>query len=341
MPMKRGIWLILAAAILVLIGLFVRPTTNRTPETPPAAQTPASGQHPAKNAGDAGPTQKNEQKAASAPAPEAAQRETTPAPQAAAPSQTPAKETAPEPAPRPATAPSSRTAGNETPPAPAATAPTGTAPTSGVGAAAPAPPTATAVQTAPKEAAPASAPQPAAAPSTQTAEKESVPTAASSPAAAPAATAGEKASVAMDKDAEPHVNDKASAELAALQPAFVPKDLVAALNDSVISFATDSADVPASTTGLLQKAAEDLKQLPKGHVVEIAGYTDNTGDQALNGALSQKRAEAVRQALIKFGADPEMLIARGYGGADPVASNDTPEGRQRNRRIEYRIVKSP
>jgi outer membrane protein OmpA-like peptidoglycan-associated protein len=109
----------------------------------------------------------------------------------------------------------------------------------------------------------------------------------------------------------------------------------------VINFASDSAEVPASMTDFLKKAAEDLKQLPKGHVVEIAGFTDNTGDQALNVALSQKRAEAVRQMLIKFGAEPEMLVAKGYGSADPIASNDTPKGRRRNRRIEYRIVKTP
>jgi len=94
-------------------------------------------------------------------------------------------------------------------------------------------------------------------------------------------------------------------------------------------------------TEFRQKAAEDLKHLPKGHLVEISGYTDNTGNQSLNVALSKKRAEAVRQTLVKFGANPDMLIAKGYGSADPVASNDTPEGRRRNRRIEYHIVKTP
>ena len=77
----------------------------------------------------------------------------------------------------------------------------------------------------------------------------------------------------------------------------------------------------------LKTAASDLKQLKAGHVLEIAGYTDNTGDAALNLALSQKRAEAVREALIKYGADADMLVAKGYGEADPIASNDTPEGR--------------
>ena len=91
----------------------------------------------------------------------------------------------------------------------------------------------------------------------------------------------------------------------------------------------------------LKTAAADLKQLKAGHVLEIAGYTDNTGDAALNLALSQKRAEAVREAFIKYGADPDMLVAKGYGDADPIASNDTPEGRLKNRRIEYHVLKAP
>jgi outer membrane protein OmpA-like peptidoglycan-associated protein len=76
-------------------------------------------------------------------------------------------------------------------------------------------------------------------------------------------------------------------------------------------------------------------------VLEIAGYTDNTGDAALNLALSQKRAESVREALIKYGADPDMLVAKGYGEANPIANNDTAEGRLKNRRIEYHVVKAP
>ena len=53
------------------------------------------------------------------------------------------------------------------------------------------------------------------------------------------------------------------------------------------------------------------------------------------------RVVAVRDVLMKFGAAPDMLVAKGYGSADPIASNDTPEGRKRNRRIEYHIVKTP
>jgi outer membrane protein OmpA-like peptidoglycan-associated protein/uncharacterized protein YidB (DUF937 family) len=136
-------------------------------------------------------------------------------------------------------------------------------------------------------------------------------------------------------------NNRATTELASLGSGFGVKDLLFALNDSVFSFASDSAEVPEAMAPFLKTAAADLKQLKAGHVLEIAGYTDNTGDAALNLALSQKRAEAVRDALIKYGVDPDMLVAKGYGEADPVASNDTAEGRLKNRRIEYHVVKAP
>jgi OmpA-OmpF porin, OOP family len=103
--------------------------------------------------------------------------------------------------------------------------------------------------------------------------------------------------------------------------------------------------VPASLTTFLESAGPHLKELASqvapGTVLEIAGYTDNTGDAAVNLAISQKRAEAVRDAFIKAGANPDMLVAKGFGSADPIASNETPDGRLRNRRIEYRLVKAP
>jgi outer membrane protein OmpA-like peptidoglycan-associated protein len=89
---------------------------------------------------------------------------------------------------------------------------------------------------------------------------------------------------------------------------------------------------------LLQKAATQMKQLPPGTKLEIAGYTDNNGDAAANVSLSQQRAEAVRNVLVNAGVDPSMLSAKGYGGANPVANNDLLEGRLRNRRIEYRLA---
>jgi len=135
------------------------------------------------------------------------------------------------------------------------------------------------------------------------------------------------------------ITSKTETALAGLHPGFTTADLLNILNQSIINFPTNSAEIPVAGKTLLQHAAAAFKQLPSGTVVEIAGYTDNTGDPAANVQLSQQRADAVRGALVAAGVDPSMLVAKGYGSANPVASNDTAEGKFHNRRIEYRVVK--
>lgn len=71
--------------------------------------------------------------------------------------------------------------------------------------------------------------------------------------------------------------------------------------------------------------------------LKFGGYTDNTGDVASNLTLSQHRAESVVTALVGIGADGARMSAEGYGVEFPVASNDTPEGRAQNRRIDVRV----
>ncbi len=134
-------------------------------------------------------------------------------------------------------------------------------------------------------------------------------------------------------------NAKAATALATLKPGFNAADITSVLNQSIVNFPNGSAEVSPATAAFLQSAAGSLKQLGHGVVVEIAGYTDNTGDPAANVALSQQRAEAVRNVLVNAGVDPGMLVAKGYGSANPVASNDLLEGRFRNRRIEYHVLK--
>jgi OOP family OmpA-OmpF porin len=133
-------------------------------------------------------------------------------------------------------------------------------------------------------------------------------------------------------------NGAAIAALSSLAPGFAPHDLMAVLNSAVVNFPTGNAEVPGINVGLLKEAAARLRQLAPGTTVEIAGYTDNTGDPMANVALSQQRAEAIREVLIGAGVAPSMLTAKGYGSANPIAANDTVEGRFRNRRIEFTVV---
>ena len=72
--------------------------------------------------------------------------------------------------------------------------------------------------------------------------------------------------------------------------------------------------------------------------IEIGGHTDNVGSDTDNLKLSQQRAEAIRQYLIKKGIQPTRVIAKGYGASEPIADNSTDEGRQKNRRTEVKIL---
>lgn len=141
-------------------------------------------------------------------------------------------------------------------------------------------------------------------------------------------------------DLESGATRTASAALAALKPGYSANDVVSVMNLSIINFATGSAEIPSGSGPLLQDAAARIQALPAGTVIEIDGYTDNVGDPNANLALSQRRADAVRSALIAAGDDPARLVAKGYGQSSPVSTNDTPEGRFRNRRIQYRVVNS-
>jgi outer membrane protein OmpA-like peptidoglycan-associated protein/uncharacterized protein YidB (DUF937 family) len=132
---------------------------------------------------------------------------------------------------------------------------------------------------------------------------------------------------------------KATAALAALRPGFTAQDLVGALNFDIINFASGSATIPADSVDFLNKAAVAIRTAPTGTVIEIGGYTDNTGDSASNLQLSQQRAEAVREYLVSHGVDATVLVAKGYGDSKPIASNDTEEGKFRNRRIEFAVTR--
>lgn len=112
------------------------------------------------------------------------------------------------------------------------------------------------------------------------------------------------------------------------------------LSHTVLNFPTGSAILPASSLPRLRQEANLIKGLPAGTVIEIGGHTDNTGDAAANVSLSQRRAEAVRNALVQDGVNPSMLTAKGYGQTKPIASNETVDGRLQNRRTEFTVASS-
>lgn len=88
----------------------------------------------------------------------------------------------------------------------------------------------------------------------------------------------------------------------------------------------------------LNELAEFMK-LKKTLQIEIAGHTDNVGDDIANMKLSQERANACRDYLIKNGVTAVKVSAKGYGETQPAATNDTEAGKQKNRRTEVRIIK--
>jgi len=101
-----------------------------------------------------------------------------------------------------------------------------------------------------------------------------------------------------------------------------------------VQFDTNKADIKEKYNDDIKRVADFMKEFPDT-TAEIGGHTDNVGSAEYNQKLSEKRANSVRQYLIdKFGIDGSRLTAVGYGLTKPVASNDTLEGKQQNRRVE-------
>jgi OOP family OmpA-OmpF porin len=95
---------------------------------------------------------------------------------------------------------------------------------------------------------------------------------------------------------------------------------------------------PSGKEALKGYLKEARAQLSSARSVKITGYTDNVGSKKYNLKLSQKRAGAVRDYLVKLGADPKKMKVIGAGEAKPIASNKTKEGRTKNRRVEIEVV---
>jgi outer membrane protein OmpA-like peptidoglycan-associated protein len=120
-------------------------------------------------------------------------------------------------------------------------------------------------------------------------------------------------------------------QLADLQAKETERGIVITFGD--VLFNVDQANLTSQGIATAQRLADVLRDNPDRTVL-IEGFTDSTGSDAYNLQLSQRRAEAVRQALAAMGIDRSRIETRGYGEAYPVASNATAGERQLNRRVE-------
>jgi outer membrane protein OmpA-like peptidoglycan-associated protein len=106
-----------------------------------------------------------------------------------------------------------------------------------------------------------------------------------------------------------------------------------------VQFETGTAVLRPESDPILGEVALVLKADPKLELVEVAGHTDDTGTPELNERLSLDRARAVVDWLVRHGVERERLEAKGYGQTRPVADNSRSEGRARNRRVEFQVLR--
>ena len=104
-----------------------------------------------------------------------------------------------------------------------------------------------------------------------------------------------------------------------------------------VQFEPSSDRLKTSSYAVLDKVVEVMKNNPS-YKLKVSGYTDSSGDDNMNLRLSKKRAESVKKYLADKAVDGSRISADGYGEANPVADNSTPEGRAKNRRVEFEIV---
>jgi outer membrane protein OmpA-like peptidoglycan-associated protein len=105
-----------------------------------------------------------------------------------------------------------------------------------------------------------------------------------------------------------------------------------------VFFAVNSDRILAKSNAALDEAVEKIKKLCEYKKVVIGGHTSSEGGDKINVPLSQKRAQAVVNYMVKKGIDPKKLEAKGYGSSQPIATNDNEAGRSENRRVEIVVV---
>jgi outer membrane protein OmpA-like peptidoglycan-associated protein len=152
---------------------------------------------------------------------------------------------------------------------------------------------------------------------------------------ASAANSKAVAQVALDqRDQANQETARVQAELDALKATPTPRGLVMTLGD--VLFDTGRAELKSGASRKMDQLAQFLVEHPDRRV-QIEGFTDSIGTDSYNQDLSQRRADAVKSALISRGVQPSRIGTEGYGKAYPVANNTDSGGRQLNRRVEVVI----
>lgn len=149
----------------------------------------------------------------------------------------------------------------------------------------------------------------------------------------------EKLGASEDYGIEVTYEKKLDPSAALLKPAECVAEITAVLNERKISFDPGSAALDTGGRAVVDRLAEIIKGCVKAKI-EIAGHTDSQGREAMNQTLSQSRADAVLRGLIARRVLTTDLTAVGYGEATPIADNETEEGREANRRIEFTLIVS-
>ncbi|CAA6811618.1 MAG: OmpA domain protein, partial [uncultured Sulfurovum sp.] len=114
--------------------------------------------------------------------------------------------------------------------------------------------------------------------------------------------------------------------------------LTTAFSLTKVAFQTGSMELTADSKERLDVAAETMKNYD-GYTYKIQGHTDSSGNEASNVTLSKNRAESVKAYLVSKGIATASLTAEGFGSSQPIASNETQEGKKANRRVVFEIVK--
>ncbi|MFO7524285.1 MAG: OmpA family protein, partial [Ignavibacteriaceae bacterium] len=110
------------------------------------------------------------------------------------------------------------------------------------------------------------------------------------------------------------------------------------------TYTLDNVHFESGKSTLIKSSFEELEdllefmKLKNDIIIEIGGHTDNIGDDESNLKLSEARAETVKNYLVSKGISPNRIVSTGYGENHPIDTNSTPEGRQKNRRTEVRIL---